>query len=178
MSALSEPVPGPACRVTAGSCDPSDVERILRLLPDWFGIESSLLEYAAAARDHQAYLAWLDDPAEAGTSARPPAGVLLAARHFPCSAEIYLIAVEPGAHRRGLGRTMVQALEADLAADGAEFLAVKTLGPSHPDEGYARTREFYAGLGFRPLEELHGLWPGNPCLILVKPLRRTVGTWR
>ena len=52
-----------------------------------------------------------------------------------------------------------------------EFLQVKTLGPSRPDEGYERTREFYAAMGFTPLEEIHGLWdPGNPCLIMIKHL--------
>jgi hypothetical protein len=27
-------------------------------------------------------------------------------------------------------------------------------------------------MGFRPLEEIHGLWPGNPCLIMVKVLQQ------
>lgn len=62
------------------------------------------------------------------------------------------------------------ALESDLVADGVQFLQVKTLGPAHPDEGYGRTRQFYASAGFRPLEEIHGLWPGNPCLIMIKSL--------
>jgi hypothetical protein len=50
------------------------------------------------------------------------------------------------------------------------FLQVKTLGPGCPDEGYERTRRFYAGVGFEPLEEITGLWPGNPCLIMIKTL--------
>jgi hypothetical protein len=66
---------------------------------------------------------------------------------------------------------LVSALAADLSADGAELLQVKTLGLSHPDPGYARTRQFYAGLGFRPLEETGELWPDNPCLVMVKVIR-------
>lgn len=50
------------------------------------------------------------------------------------------------------------------------LLSVKTLGPSHPDAGYALTRLFYDAAGFRPVEELLDLWPGNPCLLMVKPL--------
>jgi ribosomal protein S18 acetylase RimI-like enzyme len=96
--------------------------------------------------------------------------VLLAARHFPGSAEIYLMAVDPARHRQGAGRALVEALEDDLIADGVELLEVKTLGPAYPDTGYAGTRHFYTRLGFRPLEEIHGLWPGNPCLIMVKLL--------
>jgi ribosomal protein S18 acetylase RimI-like enzyme len=82
------------------------------------------------------------------------------------------MAVEPATHRRGVGRRLVEALEADLIADGVELLQVKTLGPSRPDAGYDRTRQFYAAMGFRPLEEIDGLWPENPCLIMVKLLQQ------
>ncbi len=66
---------------------------------------------------------------------------------------------------------MLAAAEADLAAEGVRFLQVKTLGESRPDANYARTRQFYLACGFTPLEELTDLWPGNPCLLLVKALR-------
>ena len=59
-----------------------------------------------------------------------------------------------------------------MAADGVTLMSVKTLGPSHPDPGYALTRRFYAALGYQPVEELLDLWPGNPCLIMVKPVGR------
>ena len=174
-----------AWRVTSGEPDPATVERLLRKLPAWFGIESSVLEYIESARRLPAYLAWPRGPATAGrqphpAAGRPPdladrppdlaAGVLLAMRHYPRAAEIYLLAVDPAVHRRGAGRALVSALESDLSADGVEFLQVKTLGPSHPDPGYARTRQFYASVGFQPLEEITGLWPGNPCLIMIKVL--------
>ena len=80
------------------------------------------------------------------------------------------MAVEPAQHRRGIGRVMIEALEADLVADSVELLQVKTLGPSHADAGYDRTRRFYSRMGFRPLEEIHDLWPGNPCLVMIKVL--------
>jgi hypothetical protein len=48
---------------------------------------------------------------------------------------------------------------------------VKTLGPSHPSEAFARTRRFYEALGFIPIEETTAFWgESNPCLILVKSL--------
>jgi GNAT superfamily N-acetyltransferase len=161
----------PGWRVTSGEPDPATVERLLRQLPDWFGIESSVVEYIESARRLPAYLAWPHDPsAPAGSPPGLAAGVLLAVRHFPRSAEIYLMAVDPVVHRRGAGRALVAALESDLIADRVEFLQVKTLGPSHPDLGYARTRQFYASVGFQPLEEITGLWPDNPCLIMIKTL--------
>jgi ribosomal protein S18 acetylase RimI-like enzyme len=146
--------------------DPDSVDRLLRLLPAWFGIERSNAAYVAAARTLRTYLAWPDDRPGPGQ----PVGVLLAARHFPQSAEIHLLAVDPALHRRGVGRALVTAFEADLAADGAQFLQVKTLGPSHPDPSYGLTRKFYLAMGFVPLQELPELWPGNPCLIMIKSL--------
>lgn len=73
-------------------------------------------------------------------------------------------------HGQGLGSALLEAAEAYLTARGVEYLQVKTLGPSHPDEGYARTRAFYEARGFVALEELLGLWGHNPCLLLVKRL--------
>ena len=157
--------------VSSGEQDPDTVDRLLRLLPDWFGIESANAHYVAKARDLPTYLAWPTPNSPAPDTAGHPVGVLLVARHFPESAEIYLMAVEPALHRRGIGQALVEALEADLLAEGVELLQVKTLGPSLPDANYQRTRRFYARMGFRPLEEIPDLWPGNPCLIMVKVLR-------
>jgi len=157
--------------VTSGEQDPDSVDRLLRLLPDWFGVESANAHYVAKAHDLPTYLAWPAPDSPVPGPAGQPVGVLLVARHFPESAEIYLLAVEPALHRQGIGRALVETLEADLLADGVEFLQVKTLGPSHPDACYERTRQFYTRMGFRPLEEILDFWPGNPCLIMVKVLQ-------
>lgn len=149
-------------RITSGHRDPEAVERLLRSLPEWFGIESAIKSYVEDAHTMPTYLAWSSD----GT----PVGAVLVARHFPTAAEIHLMAVAPDSHRRGIGRALVEALEQDLIADGVTLLEVKTLGPSRPDGHYERTRTFYAAMGFQPLEEILDLWPGNPCLIMVKPL--------
>ncbi len=73
-------------------------------------------------------------------------------------------------HGQGIGTALLRAAEEYLSARGVEYLQVKTLGPSDPDAGYARTRAFYDARGFAPLEELHDLWEHNPCLLLVKHL--------
>jgi ribosomal protein S18 acetylase RimI-like enzyme len=157
--------------VTSGKHDPKTVDRLLRLLPDWFGIESSIVEYVEQAHKLPTYLAWPGAGSQVRNWDGQPLGVLLAARHFPGSAEIYLMAVDPAMRRRGLGRALVEALEADLIADRVELLQVKTLGPSRPDASYEQTRQFYTRMGFRPLEEIHDLWPENPCLVMVKVLQ-------
>jgi GNAT superfamily N-acetyltransferase len=148
--------------VVASDPQPAFVEWLLRSLPDWFGIESAIVDYIDAARRLPTLIARLPGG--------PPTGVLLYERHFPESVEVHLIAVDPACHRRGVGRALVSRLESLLRDDGAGVMSVKTLGPSHPDEGYRKTRSFYVGCGFVPVEEMVGLWPGNPCLLMVKPL--------
>ena len=143
--------------------DPAAVERLLRGLPEWFGIESSIVEYVEAAGRLPTLLAYDGDEA---------VGALVLERHFPTAAEIHLMAVERSRHRRGIGRALVAAAEAAMVGDGVTLMSVKTLGPSHPDPGYALTRHFYAAMGYSPVEELLDLWPGNPCLIMVKPVGR------
>ena len=143
--------------------DPAAVERLLRELPEWFGIESAVAAYVEEAGRLPTFLARDGDDV---------VGALLLVRHFPAAAEIHLLAVARARHRTGIGRALVEAAERQLAADGVTVMSVKTLGPSHPDPEYAATRGFYEAVGYQPLEELLDLWPGNPCLIMVKPLGR------
>ncbi|HEX3648928.1 MAG TPA: N-acetyltransferase [Pseudonocardiaceae bacterium] len=154
----------PAYRITkaAGSPELAGItERLLAMLPSWFGIPESNAEYVAAATRLSGYVAH---------SGAVPIGILLQERHFPESAEIHLLAVDPTCHRKGVGRALVGALIDELRPTGCRLLQVKTLGPSRPDAGYARTRAFYRAVGFLPVEELPDLWPGNPCLVMVRSL--------
>jgi len=91
-------------------------------------------------------------------------------QHFDTSAEIYLLAARPRWHGTGLGRALVGAAETWARARRLRYLTVKTLGPSHPDPAYATSRSFYEAMGFQPIEEIQDIWPGNPCLLLLKPL--------
>lgn len=137
-------------------------DAILRALPDWFGIESAIVDYSRAADVLPGFLAL--DGAQT-------VGIATIKRHFAAAAEVHVMGVRPQWHRRGVGRALLGAAERWLLAEGVRFLQVKTLGPSRPDPNYARTHAFYASVGFVPLEEIPTLWgPRNPCLIMVKPL--------
>ncbi|GAA2759161.1 GNAT family N-acetyltransferase [Actinopolymorpha rutila] len=165
-------------RIQRGEQHPEAVARLLAALPEWFGMPSAVEEYVASARHLPTYAAVRDGGTSEGDMERDVegdrvgdvVGVLLLTRHFS-AAEIHLMAVHPEHHRRGVGRALMEAVWTDLAAEGVHLLQVKTLGPSHPHEGYARTREFYRAAGFRSLEEIEGVWPGNPCLLMVACLR-------
>ncbi|MGW4955744.1 GNAT family N-acetyltransferase [Nonomuraea sp. NPDC004186] len=156
---MHEPAAFQISRIT-GSAELAEVTaRLLDRLPTWFGIPEANAEYVESATRLPGLLA------HAGAEV---IGVLLYRRHFAEAAEIHLMAVSPGWHRRGVGRALVDAVTSDVRADGCRLLQVKTLGAKHPDPGYARTRAFYRAVGFLPLEETDDLWPGNPCLIMVK----------
>jgi len=135
---------------------------ILDQLPEWFGIPASNADYARLADEGPAWLAIQDGEV---------VGLMLLKPHFDEAVEIYLIAVVPARHRRGVGRALIDDAERWAAARGARFLTVKTRGPSLPYEPYERTRAFYLAQGFVPLEEFTEIWgPENPALLMVKPV--------
>ena len=145
-----------------GRQDEESVARLLRALPEWFGLEAATQSYIDDARTFPTVLAQVDGAV---------VGALLWKRHYPESAEVHLMAVEPSRHRVGIGTRLLERAEDELRADGVRYLQVKTLGPSRPDDEYERTRRFYEARGFVPLEELFDVWPeDNPMLILVKAL--------
>lgn len=147
---------------TKSKPDPKAVEQILATLPEWFGQPESNAEYIKAAATMETWTV--------GTEAGSVVGVTLINHHFADSAEIHFTAVAKTHHGQGVGTSMISAIEADLRQRGVLMLTVKTLGPSHPDPGYARTREFYRKHGFIPLEETTLWGEGTPCLVMVKPL--------
>jgi GNAT superfamily N-acetyltransferase len=143
----------------------SQVEPILRALPEWFGIEESLQEYVDAAGTMETILATEGDQA---------VGFLTIHRHFPESAEVHCMGVLPEYQGRGVGRRLMEACEAYLRDDGATVLQVKTIAEKKQDAAYLKSLAFYRRVGFVPLEVSDKLWQEwNPCLILVKSLAVT-----
>lgn len=137
-------------------------EQLIAALPDWFGIPESNAGYLRNLSRRPSWVA-VGGPDLLGAATLEP--------HFPGSLEVHFMAVRPEHHRRGIGRALLERLEAEARARGGRWLHVKTLAPSHPDPFYARTRAFYEALGFDPLFESEVLWgPENPAVVLVKAL--------
>ncbi len=138
-------------------------EHILRQLPQWFGIESSLLEYVSGVKDSVFFAAYYGEEA---------VGFISLKCHNDHTGEIYVMGILESHHRQGIGKQLVSTCEEVLKQKNCQFFMVKTLGESHSDPHYARTRKFYRGVGFYPLEEIPVIWgEANPCLIMVKSLR-------
>ena len=137
-------------------------EQILRALPEWFGIEESLIQYVKDADSMPTMLVKDRDDV---------VGVLTIKRHFPESADIHCMGILPKYHRTGTGRVLIQALENHLKDEGVKILQVKTVSADRNCDTYAKSRAFYKAVGFIPLEVFPTLWDeANPCLVLVKAL--------
>lgn len=149
---------------------PDDVARLLTTVPEWFAQPESNDEYIEAARSMET---WTVRDSEGMV-----VGVTLIDRHFLHVAEVHITVVDRSVHGTGVGSAMLRAVEDDAVRRGVRLLQVKTLGASHPDPGYARTRHFYERWGFLALEETELWGAGTPCLIMVKPLPspRATGT--
>ncbi len=135
---------------------------VLTRLSSWFGLEESNRAYIAALGRLPTRVA-IEDSAIVGFIALE--------EHNLLSVEIHVMAVDPARHRQGIGKRLVAWAVDRCLENGVRWLHVKTLGPSMPDAGYAKTRAFYAACGFEPLFETQELWgPENPALILVRRL--------
>ena len=135
-------------------------ERIIRSLPDWFGIEEAIQNYVVEIDSLPTFLAIDNDQT---------LGFITVKHHTPYAAEVYVMGILAEFHLKGIGRALMEQAEAYVKSLDVEYLQVKTLGPSNPDENYAKTRAFYVAMGFRPMEEFTQIWNDeNPCLILVK----------
>ena len=137
-------------------------ELILRNLPNWFGIEDAIKEYILGVRDKVFFVAYIGDI---------PIGFISIKDHNEFTSEIYVLGVLRELHGRGIGKKLIKAAEDTLIQQNKKILLVKTLGESHPDENYKKTREFYKAVGFYPLEEFTEIWgKENPCLLMAKAL--------
>lgn len=137
-------------------------DMILHKLPQWFGIEKSILEYINGLKEKYFYAAYNNDNV---------VGFVSLKINNKYTGEIYVIGVLEEFHRCGIGKKLIKKIEDHLKEDKYKYMMVKTLGDSCDYEPYKRTRMFYESIGFYPIEELKEIWDEeNPCLIMVKSI--------
>ena len=133
---------------------------VLRALPQWFGIESAILEYREDLKSLDGFVAL--DGSEL-------VGFVGLKRYGQQSVEINVVGVLPDYRSKGIGTMLLNQVQDDLGKE-VRLLHMKTLAPSHPDPNYVETRAFWKAKGFVPMEA-HELWgEENPCLVMVKPI--------
>lgn len=160
---MSEPVVlRPLTSDDAPACD-----AIIASLPYFFGDRQGVRDCAVAVRTQSGIVAVSGDAI---------VGFLTIERFDPGSAEITWMAVHASHRRDGIGRMLMGAAAAEMAASGVRVMFVLTLGPSVPEppevaDNYAGTRAFYESIGFIPLREFAlATWNDPAALILARPL--------
>lgn len=134
-------------------------DSILRSLPNWFGIESAIVDYTQAVRSMKMWACEYDQDI---------VGFLSLEMHNAHSAEIHVMGVLEKYHNQKIGKSLIQAAIQDLKNEKVQFLQVKTLSEKHPDLYYAKTRSFYKKMGFMPIQEFPELWgKANPCVLIL-----------
>ena len=138
---------------------------ILRALPDWFGVEASIVDYTDKVRHMPFYAAF--DHGKA-------IGFVPIKTHNSYTSEICVMGVLKEYHRKGVGRRLIERCEKHCTENKNEFLTVKTLSESSGSKSYEKTRCFYQALGFKPLEVFPLYWDEeNPCLFMAKHIGST-----
>lgn len=133
---------------------------ILRELPEWFGIEKSIVEYVENVKDRDFFAVYDNES---------PVGFVCLKYNNAYTAEVYVMGILKEYHKKGIGKQLILKCEEKAKLNNIKYLMVKTLGESHSDENYKKTRLFYNKVGFYPLEEIKEIWgKENPCLIMVK----------
>ncbi len=121
----------------------TDHPRLVRLVDEWFGGRRVHHLLGRMWFRHVASTSWL---AEGGTD--QPVGFLIGyvSQDRPNEAVLHLVAVDPNHRRRGIGRDLVEAFEADVVARGAMI----TTALAWPDEPIAVA--FFRALDFAPYD--------------------------
>jgi ribosomal protein S18 acetylase RimI-like enzyme len=88
----------------------------------------------------------------------------------PCTEgtwDLYWIAVDPGAHRQGVGRKLADLLEQRIADEGGRLIVAET---SSRDD-YGPTRAFYEALGYGVAARVPDFYaPGDDLVVYTKRL--------
>ena len=143
------------------SADIPQCVAVLRELPQWFGIEESILEYASDLETLDGYVAVM---------AGEIVGFVGLKRYGAHSIEVNVIGVRPAHRGNGIGTVLLERVEAHATTSETRLLHMKTLAPSDTDPNYAETRAFWEARGYLPMDA-HLLWgPENPCQVMVKPV--------
>jgi len=133
---------------------------ILRSLPNWFGMESGIVDYVEKVKSMPFYAVIENDI---------HIGFVALKVHNSSTSEIFVMGIVSEYHRKGIGKRLISACEQHCKKHNMEFLTVKTLDASRESESYRKTRLFYLTMGFKPLEVFPLLWDeDNPCLFLAK----------
>ena len=137
------------------------IESIARALsPKWF-TDSAVQEIVHAVRNERGFVAISNSRSLGFATCRE--------RSDGVTADLTWIGVHPDFHRRGVGRSLIEAVELEFGKRGFKALEVCTVAGTVDYEPYALTRKFYSAMGFAEMEIVPGGFPsGDDKLLLTK----------
>ena len=137
---------------------------ILKMLPDWFGNENSIIDYINSVQNFPFWAAFENNKC---------IGFISIKIHYNNTGEIFVFGVDPNYHRKGIGTLLYKELEKYCIKNKCIYIIVKTLSETVKYEPYLQTIEFYRKMGFLELLTLTEMWDKeNPCLIMIKNIKK------
>ncbi|MCK5811905.1 MAG: GNAT family N-acetyltransferase [Clostridiales bacterium] len=138
-------------------------DKILRTLPEWFGIESAIVEYNQKVKQ----LDFIKIKYQ-----QEVIGFCAYQVNYGINCDLYVLGIYRDFHRFGIGSKLIEYINDEVKKQEVKYLSVKTLSDKHVDSYYERTRNFYIKNGFYPFEEFKDLWgKENPCLLMIKEVQ-------
>ena len=129
-------------------------------LPMWFGRPEANAHYIRNIVDRHVLAGGIDGRI---------CGLIALEDHFAVTCNVWWLGVSPSAHRRGIGRALIERAAEQARARGCRRLAVETMSPRANSPEYDLTRLFYQAVGFVPFIELEPE-PGDYMMWMLREL--------
>jgi hypothetical protein len=116
-------------------------QKILKLLPEWFSIDDSLVEYIETVEKYPFFGAFINEDC-----------VGFFQRIFimkELASDIYIYGIHPKHHCQMARKELYKTLEQNFINQGCKYMMVKTLSLLHLDKHYALIRKFYKAVDFK-----------------------------
>ncbi|MFW5794720.1 MAG: GNAT family N-acetyltransferase [Bacillota bacterium] len=137
-------------------------EKVLRDLPDWFGIEEATKEYIDKVRKYPFIACYINDLAVGFYSLREENKNVL---------DMYVLGVLKKHHQKGVGKALQIYAENYARDKGYKYLMVLTLAKKANNSSYLATRKFYLKMGYIDFYQNDDIFsPEDPCQIMLKTL--------
>jgi GNAT superfamily N-acetyltransferase len=137
--------------------------KVLRDLPEWFGIEESTKEYIDKVIEYPFISAFINDNAVGFYSLREENIDIL---------DMYVLGVLKEYHNKGVGTELQEYANSYAKINNYKHMMVITLAEKANNYEYSLTRKFYLKMGFTDFYQNEKIFDSyNPAQILIKSVK-------
>lgn len=134
--------------------------KVLRDLPEWFGIEESTKEYIEKVVEYPFIVAYVDNEAVGFYSLREENKDVL---------DMYVLGVLRKCHNKGVGTRLQEYVNDYARVKKYKYMMVITLAKKANNYEYSLTRKFYLKMGFNDFYQNDKIFDSfNPAQILIR----------